>query len=425
MSHPHGLRYPQYSSSGAGPQTSSKNSSTAANGASSGRHTGPTSSGQPQVPPPPTLRPPMLVTSSGCSMLPPGAGQQHQSSVGGQQAAQQQSQTTQTSSGVLPKYSAISGSLSGSDTDVSTSSENLTREERYVLRHARVEPQGEENMQGSVTPVNEIQSRYIPDKFSANTSSDSTRYATPNSSHAYTGNDGSNRNSLIGTNSNRNSLKEPNSNRSSMDVSQSSYNTFIIHDDSMYTTNGEFSSPPPYMKKERPRSYGESQHPMQEITEIPEEYLSQSHVLKHLAKEVKMLPRNRSDSNTRDSGVSENTDSRDPPKYGQHWTGQSASTDESAVSQANAKLKSKSQPDLTRLVDIDPEEVEALFKENQHLKQQLNSCYLKVAKSQKVGLTLLLRREEFEWFLQCFFFETVGTGDCQHLSSARRTGAVV
>ena len=58
-----------------------------------------------------------------------------------------------------PSYPApVNDSLSGSDTDVSTSNENLSREERYVLKHtARVEPQGEENLQGSVTPVNEIQ----------------------------------------------------------------------------------------------------------------------------------------------------------------------------------------------------------------------------------------------------------------------------
>lgn len=37
-------------------------------------------------------------------------------------------------------------SLSGSETDISTSNENLSREERYVVRHtARVEPQGQEN----------------------------------------------------------------------------------------------------------------------------------------------------------------------------------------------------------------------------------------------------------------------------------------
>lgn len=45
--------------------------------------------------------------------------------------------------------------LSGSDTDVSTSNENLSKEERYVIKHmARVEPQGQENLQGGkTTPV--------------------------------------------------------------------------------------------------------------------------------------------------------------------------------------------------------------------------------------------------------------------------------
>merc|ERR1719238_1416706 len=42
-------------------------------------------------------------------------------------------------------------SLSGSETDVSTSTENLTQEERYVLRNMeRQEPQGEENGEGSL-----------------------------------------------------------------------------------------------------------------------------------------------------------------------------------------------------------------------------------------------------------------------------------
>lgn len=45
--------------------------------------------------------------------------------------------------------------LSGSDTDVSTSNENLSKEERFVIKHtARVEPQGQENLQGGkITPV--------------------------------------------------------------------------------------------------------------------------------------------------------------------------------------------------------------------------------------------------------------------------------
>lgn len=49
-----------------------------------------------------------------------------------------------SSAGGLPQ------SLSGSETDVSTSNENLSNEERYVIRHtARQEPQGQENQQQS------------------------------------------------------------------------------------------------------------------------------------------------------------------------------------------------------------------------------------------------------------------------------------
>lgn len=171
-----------------------------------------------------------------------------------------------------------------------------------------------------------------------------------------------------------------------MDVSQSSYNTLIIHDDTNYC---EYSSPPPYNnmvsnKKDRPRSYGEQQ--MQEITEIPEEYLNQSHVLKHLAKEVKLPNRNGSESNTRDSGVSENaSDSR---------------YHESGASGDNSKLKSKSQPDLTRLTEIDFKEVEALFKENALLKEQLNAAQIKLSKTQKVQQEVANIHREYESLVQ-------------------------
>ncbi|XP_035784514.1 uncharacterized protein LOC118462695 [Anopheles albimanus] len=395
------------------------------------------------------MRPPMLVTSSGASMLPPGGGgaaatvgPQH--TGGSTVTVAGSASTTNTASngsGGLPKYPGAD--LSGSDTDVSTSNENLSREERYVLSHARVEPQGEENLQGNVTPVNELQGRYMGDKFSSNTSSDSTRYATPTGGSSRSisesrtgtmyssggggggggpgagpGNDGSsNRSSMAGGGggggSNRNSLKEPNSNRSSMDVSQSSYNTLIIHDD-IYGGGGmngsgvsarEYAgSPPPYMKKERPRSYGEAcQVVMQEISEIPEEYLSQSHVLKHLAKEVKLLPgpgttgvrSTRSASLARDTVMmaGEGGKQRHGARQHQQQPGSDGGadckkqqhTDDHHHHQAgNGKLKSKSQPDLTRLYDIEPEELEALVKENHLLKQQLNNCYLKVAKSQKL-----------------------------------------
>lgn len=198
-------------------------------------------------------------------------------------------------------------SLSGSETDVSTSNENLSREERYVVRHtARVEPQGQENQ--SQTNNN-------------------------------------NRNSLKEsvTGSNRNSLKDSvgggNSNRSSLDVSSSSYNTLIIHnqDDSWpprptpirehERTSSEVkhsttqSSPYHTLKKTEgvkkpsgipvPKVHKEQtvtttanyidiggqriytsppDHGVQEITEIPDDFLNQSSVLKHLAKEVAQSP---------------------------------------------------------------------------------------------------------------------------------------
>ncbi|KAJ8727396.1 hypothetical protein PYW07_001515 [Mythimna separata] len=208
------------------------------------------------------------------------------------------------------KQSVPSGfpqSLSGSETDVSTSNENLSREERYVVRHtARVEPQGQEN------------------------------HAQPNNN---------NRNSLKEsvTGSNRNSLKDSvgggNSNRSSLDVSSSSYNTLIIHnqDDSWpprptpirehERTSSEVkhsttqSSPYHTLKKSEgmkkpsgipvPKMHKEQNvtttanyidiggqriytsppdHGVQEITEIPDDFLNQSSVLKHLAKEVAQSP---------------------------------------------------------------------------------------------------------------------------------------
>uniref|UniRef100_A0A1B0CWL6 Uncharacterized protein n=2 Tax=Lutzomyia longipalpis TaxID=7200 RepID=A0A1B0CWL6_LUTLO len=127
-------------------------------------------------------------------------------------------------------------SLSGSETDISTSTENLSMEERYVLRHtARVEPQGQENMLENVPIVASENAR-----FSSNASMDSTtRYPSSNRSISETRNPiyvqqatqqvpgGQNvAGNGSGSGSNRNSLKqETNSNRSSMDVSTCSYNT--------------------------------------------------------------------------------------------------------------------------------------------------------------------------------------------------------
>lgn len=89
-------------------------------------------------------------------------------------------------------------------------------------------------------------------------------------------------------------------------------------------------------KKDGSRSFEQG---MQEITEIPDDYLNQSHVLKHLAKEMK-IPNNRRRT-TRESSVLESSEIKDPPKYAQ-WI------IEEQAEPKNNKVKSKSQPDLTK-----------------------------------------------------------------------------
>lgn len=211
--------------------------------------------------------------------------------------------------------------------------------------------------------------------------------------------------------SNRNSMDHSQSNRSSLDVSQSSYSTLIIHDNN--DTQPLFSAPsnpglikhdlyfinsspsPPNYKKEKSASRSLGTYVghisseggasiMTPITENEQQYLNQSYVLKHLAKEVKIT--NAIDS-TRDSGVSENNSSN----HQQHW-----SADENA--NGNGRSKSKSQPDLTKLSgDVESLEsnnsatntlnfndFEQLEVENTKLREQLNDCLMKVAKSQKL-----------------------------------------
>lgn len=281
----------------------------------------------------------------------------------------------------------------GSDTDISTSNENLSVEQRYVLRHTpRVEPQGQEMVDQNsgfyiVSMKNQfffeilaeqskmlkiyvfISARYITDqqRFPPNSSNDSTRYASSSRSHSGSqtpilngqqqsnaggsgtmaaGNGNGNENIVnnpnnsisIGIGSNRNSYNI-NSNRSSMDVSTCSYNTLIIHpDDTLHAplnrlaqSTGDHLADVPN-KKDRPHSYGEQG--MQEITEIPDDYLNQSHVLKHLAKEMK-IPSNRQRTSSRERSLID-SDKENTPK----WV---------MVSEpSNSKVKSKSQPDLTK-----------------------------------------------------------------------------
>lgn len=228
-------------------------------------------------------------------------------------------------------------------------------------------------------------------------------------------------------NSNRNSLKETNSNRSSMDMA-TSYNTLIIHDDSLYNSAADFMLGNSSTKKDkdRPRSFGTDQV-IKEILEIPDDY-NENSVLKQLVKELK-LPNRLSGSGGGASGnqacqsnmdVPENDCHRPPPKYvhasgsgvEQKGKGQvqqdeedEVDSDESGDQAALSKLKSKSQPDLSRIIDIDLDTIEVLvfrialrgdyliiltnqqvvLKENVLLKQQLSNCYKKVARTKKVS----------------------------------------
>lgn len=285
-------------------------------------------------------------------------------------------------------------SLSGSETDISTSNENLSNEEKYVIRHtARQEPQGQENQQAL-----------------------------------------SNRSSL------RDSLQ---SNRSSLDVSSSSYNTLIIHSAGDEPWTGRNSgaresndmTTSPYISHTSPNLYHDpklpkhasptpSQHRnsfsdgntrmydtgVQEITEIPDDYLSQSSVLKHLAKEVKIPSLPAADL------FLENYPP--PPEYPK-WEDKSPL--HSSNKPTNEKINlSKSQPDLSKVgvakfdgfrrgvsaprpptkgreeselggseVWPSAEMVEILIKENSALKIELENCYKRVAKTQKLEQEIL------------------------------------
>lgn len=203
-------------------------------------------------------------------------------------------------------------------------------------------------------------------RFSSNTSTDSSRYASNNRSHSGSqtpillsqalNNNGINNENInistnannsinIGIGSNRNSLKDNgNSNRSSMDVSTCSYSTLIIHpDDTLHIQMNRLAGDhqdETGNKKDRPYSYGEQG--MQEITEIPDDYLNQSHVLKHLAKEMSNNRQsNRQRTSSRERSLFENAE-KQPPKYEQWLISESE--------QINNKLKSKSQPDLTKYI---------------------------------------------------------------------------
>lgn len=188
------------------------------------------------------------------------------------------------------------------------------------------------------------------------------------------------------------------SNRSSLDVSQSSYNTLIIHDNenpsSIFRNDSYYSnyspSPPNASNKTNPKNHQDVNSVAKDATDTDQQYLNQSFVLKHLTREANQMqntPTTSSSSqykSTRDSGLSDN------------------SNNQSSFDGASLKTKkSKSQPDLSKLSDHQQSsgsstvntinnDIEILAMENLKLREQLNECLMKVAKSQKVGLNINL-----------------------------------
>ncbi|XP_012271210.1 uncharacterized protein LOC105694791 [Orussus abietinus] len=364
----------------------------------------------------------------------------------------------------LSSQGGLPQSLSGSDTDVSTSNENLSNEERYVIRHtARQEPQGQENQQQSPSRssshkenIPNIQGNLLNRNSLKDSLSGSNRNSLKESLNGSNRNslkdsiNGSNRNSLKDNLSNRTSLG---SNRSSLDVSTSSYNTLIIHnanDESTWTPSGRLSSSvrehgdmgylycegggkghsnSPIMQSLANLSHEEHLYDQsgsggcQEITDIPDDYLSQSQVLKHLAKEVKVPSYGKLANNggtmelkmreTDRGKQSDDYEDRPPPSYTS--TLLPLKSKYRLLGPAEKLTLSRSQPDLSRIgkVDIDgydpratsprpqtkgreeietttgeiwppSEMVQIVIQENSALKLELERCYNKVAKSQKL-----------------------------------------
>lgn len=353
-------------------------------------------------------------------------------------------------------------SLSGSETDVSTSNENLSNEERYVIRHtARQEPQGQENQQQSPSRSSSHKEN-IPNiqgnLHNRNSLKDSLNGSNRNSLKESL--NGSNRNSLKDSinGSNRNSLKDNlsnrsvGSNRSSLDVSTSSYNTLIIHnanDDNSWIPSGRLSgvvrehadvgylycdgngkghTNSPTMQSLSNLSHEDYVHEQsggsscQEITDIPDDYLSQSQVLKHLAKEVKVPPYTNSggslemrlgEMRIRDGDGGKQSDNEYENRLPCYISTLIPFNKQKFLGPTEKLTISRSQPDLSKVLreelyltrmrsprpqtkgreeierettEIWPssEMVQIIIQENSALKLELERCYSKVSKSQKL-----------------------------------------
>ncbi|CAL1272273.1 unnamed protein product [Larinioides sclopetarius] len=197
--------------------------------------------------------------------------------------------------------------MSGSDTDVSTSTENLTVEEKKFLQNGvRQEPQGEETVTDDVDTISS-NTLIIHDKISGDHNSPfySKIYhqgknmdkpvmdsdSIEKFKRLYAENEGIHH--VIPRNSPPVPLSPKSSGRRPM---YSGLQKTSMHAQwEQYTSNNDHSpnknqglpaySSGPYHFLSPTNSYQES-HPVQGITEIPKDYLDQSEVLKYLAKEL-------------------------------------------------------------------------------------------------------------------------------------------
>ncbi|KAK0164179.1 hypothetical protein PV328_002837 [Microctonus aethiopoides] len=411
----------------------------------------------------------------------------------------------------LSSQAGLPQSLSGSDTDVSTSNENLSNEERYVIRHtARQEPQGQENQQQSPSRssshkenIPNIQGNLINRNSLKESLNGSNRNSLKESLN------GSNRNSLKDSinGSNRNSLKDNlsnrtsvGSNRSSLDISTSSYNTLIIHnanDENGWSPSGRLSSSivrehgdvgylycesggkghsnSPTMQSlsslpHDERFYEQTNSGCQEINDIPDDYLNQSQVLKHLAKEVvkPSYPKISNSGNNLELRVRDNERSKQGnindfnvrlPPLSYNSTLLPLKSKHRLLGPTEKLTLSRSQPDLSRIGKFDmdsydspiasprpqtkgreeietaageiwppSEMVQILIQENSSLKLELERCYNKVAKSQKLEQEILkVHRAHEELAASCERREKLErvarlrlSNDCRRLTELNR-----
>lgn len=282
--------------------------------------------------------------------------------------------------------------------NLTASTENLSLEQRYVLRNThRIDPCGQEKENVSTGNENKTflhsQTESAPAVSSSQPPSMQWQHSNVNKSISEA------RNPLFNntgtSNSNRNSLKDPiSSNRSSMDVSSCSYNTLIIHnDDSIYGTGGALG-----LKKDRPSSLREQGVEISS-DQIPNDYLMESQVLKHLiANEMKI-------SATKSRNFLNPSDRREGGRASEAKTIKEKQKLNLIAEDSELlpfKTRCKSLPDLSILKCqfMETGIVESLSKENTLLKQQLQVSGKKVAKTKQLEEEIIKIYRDHEELVQ-------------------------